>query len=195
MLASEVTAETTLAFHARIRKMPPTMKQAISENSPEGSAENTPAAESGLERIETRFGTVEISRKNPLIFEHGLLGVPGSHLYVLAEFPSEKLSYFKLLQSLDDLELSFITLPLALDNPIVERADLEKAASDIGILVENMAILLIVSVHRTPTEVRLSVNARAPLLIDATNRYAMQYVFQHSRYKVQHLLDMGQGNT
>jgi flagellar assembly factor FliW len=193
MLASEIATESNLAFHSRIRKMPIIMKQATSEEVLADSTEQgTPA---GLEKIETRFGTVEITRKNPLVFEHGLLGVPNSNLYVLADFPSQNLGIFKLLQSLDAPELSFITLPLELENAIIERADLEKAASDIGIAAENMAVLLIVSVHRTPSEVKLSVNARAPILIDVTNRYCMQYVFQHSRYKVQHLLEMAQGNA
>lgn len=185
MLTSEIAIESSLAFHSRIRKMPIIMKQAASENSPAVS----PSVEGEFQRIETRFGIVEVSRKNPLVFEHGLLGVPNSHQYALVDFPSEKMGHFKILQSLDEMELSFITLPLPMDNQIIERGDLEKATTDIGISAENMAVLLIVSVHRTPSEVRLSVNARAPLLIDTTNRYAMQYVFQHSRYKVQHMLN------
>ena len=105
--------------------------------------------------------------------------------FALVDFPTEKLSQFKLLQCLDDKNLSFITLPLAVENQVVERGDIEKAATDIGMDSANMAILLIVSVHRTPTEVKISVNARAPLMVDVSSRHAMQYVFQHSRYKVQ----------
>lgn len=185
MLATEIGTESSLAFHSRIRKMPITMKQATSETTADASSPNSDE----FQRIETRFGTIEVSRKSPLIFEHGLLGVPNSHSYALVDFPSEKLGHFKLLQSLDELELSFITLPLAIENHIIERADLEKAATDIGISIDNMAVMLIVSVHRTPNQVLLSVNARAPLLVDVTNRYSIQYVFQHSRYKVQHMLD------
>ncbi len=155
----------------------------------EATAEQKKSQE--LEIIETRFGPVEISRSNPIVFERGLLGVPDSQNFVLVNFPSENLQQFKLLQSLDKDELSFITLPLDLDNSIIARADIEKACEDVNIPVDDVAILTIVSVHRSPDKVTLSINARAPLLINVRNRQALQYVFQHSRYQVQQMLNLG----
>ena len=71
---------------------------------------------------------------------------------------------------------------------IVDAADMRSAAQDLQIDDEHLVVLLIVSVHRSPNQVRLSVNARAPLFVDAQRRVGAQYVFQSDRYKVQHML-------
>jgi flagellar assembly factor FliW len=140
-------------------------------------------------KLETRFGEVEVSTDNPIIFPQGLLGIAGNFEYVLTNFPSPKLERFKLLQSLNDHSVSFITLPLPLDNVLIERADLEKAARDVGVEdMDNLTLLLVVSVHRSPTELKLSANTRAPLLIYVPTRAAVQYVFQNSKYNVQEIL-------
>ena len=145
------------------------------------------------ETIETRFGEVEIATENPIIFPQGLLGIAGNFEYALTDFPSEKLARFKLLQSLNDMSVSFITLPLPLDNKLIEREDLEKAARDVGVEdMEQLTILLVVSVHRSPTETKLSVNTRAPLLVYVPTRAAVQYVFQNSKYNVQETLALDQ---
>jgi flagellar assembly factor FliW len=140
------------------------------------------------EAVETRFGQVTIYRKNPIIFPAGLLGMPDKMQFCLTNFPSAKLTRFKLLQSLEDLSLSFITLPLDYDNPVVARADLEQAAKDLGLPGDQMATLLIVSVHREPGGVRLSVNARAPIFLHTTRRLATQHVFPHTKYDIRHMI-------
>ena len=143
--------------------------------------------------IETRFGDVEVATDNPIIFPQGLLGIVGNFEYALTDFPNEQLEQFKLLQSLNDASVSFITLPVPLDNNLIERADLEKAAGDVGVEDFNsLVVLLVVSVHRSPHEVKLSVNTRAPLLVYLPTRAAVQYVFQNSKYKVQELLNLGE---
>lgn len=147
-------------------------------------------APSVAEAIETRFGKVTIQRQNPIFFPNGLLGLPDKLQFCLSNLPSEKMARFKLLQSLDDLQLSFITLPVDLDNPIIARADLEQAAKDLDVAVESMAILLVVSVHREPSGVRLSVNARAPILLNSAKRLACQYVFASSKYEIRHMISL-----
>lgn len=152
---------------------------------------NMPADSNKLpdkEEIDTRFGRVTIFRKDPINFPHGLLGMPDRFQFCLTNFPSEKLARFRLLQSLDDLALSFITLPVDIDNPIIDVEDIRQGCKDLDIKEDNLAMLLIVSVHRTASAVRLSVNARAPLMLDATRRVATQYVFHNSKYRVQHFI-------
>ncbi len=140
------------------------------------------------ETIDTRFGKIALKKDNPIIFPQGLLGMPDKANFFLAEFPSEKLRQFKLMQCLDDYSLTFITLPLDVENAIITKDDLTHACKDLDIPVTELAVLLIVSVHRSATSVTLSVNARAPLLIDAKRKLAAQYVFPHDRYKVQHTI-------
>lgn len=149
-------------------------------------------AESSEEWVESRFGRVKIFRQNPVIFPSGLLGIPDKFEYCLTSFPSEKLNArFKLLQSLEDDKLSFITLPVDIDNNILDRADIEQGCRDLDLSIDNLAMLLIVSVHRETTPAKISVNARAPLMMDAPKRTASQYVFHNAKYEIRHMISGG----
>ena len=143
-----------------------------------------------IETIQTRFGQVTIYRKNPIVFPNGMLGLPDKFSFCLTKFPSEKLARFKLLQSLEDMELSFITLPLEMDNAVVERKDIEQACKDLEIASDDLTLLLVVTVHRTGNGVKLSVNARAPIFINTTRRVASQYVFHNTKYNIQHMITL-----
>jgi flagellar assembly factor FliW len=141
-----------------------------------------------METIKSRFGEVTVDTEKALHFPRGLLGMPDKQRFALANFPNPKMQQFMLLQSLDDAAISFITLPLELQNAIINADDLKSACRDLQITEPNLALLLIVSVHRSPDQVKLSVNARAPLFIDAERRTGVQHVFQQETYKVQHML-------
>lgn len=141
-----------------------------------------------METIASRFGDISVDLDKAVVFPRGLLGMPDKFQFVLSAFPNPKMQQFMILQSLDDKTLSFIALPLDMQNAILSSDDIRTASSDLQIKEENLAVLLIVSVHRGMDQVKLSVNARAPLFIDAQRKTGVQYVFQQDRYKVQHML-------
>ena len=143
---------------------------------------------SGFRTITSRFGEVTLDTRKVINFSRGLLGMPQFSQFVLAEFPSEKMAQFKLLQCLDNTELSFITLPVEIENPIITKDDIFQACQALSISVNDLALLFVVSVYRSPGQVRITVNARAPLFIDAEKMWGVQHVFPHSRYKVQHVI-------
>lgn len=147
-----------------------------------------PAGALLTETIRSRFGDITVDTGKSILFQRGLLGMPDKTNFVIANFPSEKMEQFKLLQSLDEAATSFITLPLDISNPIIAADDLRSAAHELQIAEDNLAVLLVVTVHRTPTQIRLSVNARAPLLLDAGRRVGVQYVIPREIYKIQHML-------
>ncbi len=147
-----------------------------------------PAEMSGQKIVGTRFGEIAVDLSQMLAFSRGMLGMPDRTRYALTAFPENKMPQFQLLQSLDDYTLSFIVLPLALENPIIAREDLIIAAQDAGIALPDLTAALVVSVYRSPEALRITVNARAPLLLDMGRKQGMQYVFPHSRYKVQHAI-------
>ena len=147
-----------------------------------------PSEVADVEAIDTRFGRVEVAKAQSISFPTGLLGMPDRMQFALTNFPSPKMARFKLLQSLEDPSLSFITLPIDLQNIIIERADLEQAAGDLDIPVDSLACLLIVTVSREAGAAQLSVNARAPLFIHVGRKVAGQYVFSHSKYDIRHAL-------
>lgn len=149
-----------------------------------------PEAHDDGDVIDTRFGKVQLYRRQPIIFPSGLLGMPDKGQFCLTNFPSEKMARFKLLQSLEDNGLSFITLPLEANNTLIEAADIAQAAKDLDIPTDQLVTLLIVSVHREPTGTKLSVNARAPIFMHATKRVAAQYVFSHNKYDIRKMISL-----
>jgi flagellar assembly factor FliW len=150
--------------------------------------DHTLAEEGSREIIKSRFGEIVIDVRNSLSFPKGLLGMPQAQQFALAHFPSEKMAQFKMLQCMDDFSLSFITLPLPFDNGILSAEHITIACREMGIPRESLVLLLIVCVHRQPEGTKLSVNARAPIFIDASRRLGGQYVFVHDQYKVQHFI-------
>ena len=140
------------------------------------------------EVINTRFGEITINREDPIIFKTGMLGMPELMHYCLTDFPNKNMSSFKLLQSLDNLERSFIVLPMNLINSIIEQRDIDNACRDLEMSHDDTSILMIVTVHRTPSGTRLSINARAPIFINVESRTATQYVFHSNKYEIQHMI-------
>lgn len=146
-------------------------------------------AQSGeKETISSRFGEIVVDVRNAMHFPKGLLGMPGCQHFALVNFPSQKMQQFKLLQCLDDFSISFITLPLPLENSVLKRADIEAIAHDSGIAPDQLVTLLMVCVHRAPDGTRLSVNARAPIFIDSARKRGGQHVFTHDSYPLQHYI-------
>jgi flagellar assembly factor FliW len=142
------------------------------------------------EEIESRFGRVTVNTNQQIFFPSGMLGMPDRMRFCLSHFPSEKMARFTLLQSLDDSALSFITLPVDMANPMIERADLEQAARDLEMPLDDVAVLLVVTVHRESGVARLTVNSRAPVLMHVSRRLAAQYVFPHTKYLIRQPLSM-----
>lgn len=141
-----------------------------------------------MQEITSRFGAVTVDKAKTMLFPVGILGMPDKHHFVLTDFPNPKLQQFKLLQSLDDEGLSFITLPLDMENGLLDKADIEQACRDLEIPEDQLAVVLIVSVHRSMGGTQISVNARAPIFIDTERMAAAQYVFTSNKYKVQHFI-------
>ena len=138
--------------------------------------------------IQTRFGEIVVNVEKAVAFPSGLLGMPDKNSFVLTNFNSPKMAQFTLLQSLDDSQFSLITLPLDINNSIIAAVDIRGAADDLRINHADLVTLLVVSVHRSFDKTLLSVNARAPLFIDAKRKIGTQFVLTNDDYKVQHML-------
>ena len=90
-----------------------------------------------------------------------------------------------------DHDLAFITLPIDIkDNSIIPSAELEQAARDLNLPLDDLLVLLIVSVHRETGAAKLSVNARAPILVRVSLRVAAQYVFPHAKLQIRQPLTL-----
>jgi len=151
-------------------------------------------AEEGLEKkskdisIESRFGPISVNPENAIFFPQGLLGLPENLHFALSDIPKENMGGFKLLQCLNDHSLSFVVLPIDMDNKLIERKDLQDCCNILGVLEKSLLGLLIVSVQRSPETVKITANLRAPVIVDSDRRVAVQYVFPHNKYEITHML-------
>ncbi len=139
--------------------------------------------------IESRYGAVTVNLKNAIFFPKGILGLPDCKDFCIATLPDKRMERFKLLQSLNDAKLSFVVLPLAADTPLIDKADIQECCTVTQIKPENLVILAIVSVQKTPEKTRITANVRAPIIVDTNDKLAIQYVFPNNKYNICHPLN------
>jgi len=138
--------------------------------------------------LQTRFGEMIVDPETVLRLPRGLMGFSGLRDFALASLPQERYGRFKVLQSLESPEVSFIVLPYETSDALIAEADLDAALSDLGIARENAATLLIVSIRKADESAIISVNLRAPLVVDLKRRLAWQCVLANPEYSVRHNL-------
>lgn len=138
--------------------------------------------------IETRFGPLTFPHAGLVRMPRGLLGFADHQMFGLADMPDPNLVQFKVLQSMDDPALSFIVLPLEAGNDVIQRADLINACRLLKIEFADSVTLLVVSTRKVGEATQISVNLRAPILVDAPNRQAWQFVLPNSQYPVRHVI-------
>jgi flagellar assembly factor FliW len=147
-----------------------------------------PAPREDVVLVETRFGTMRFDRANAVRMPRGLLGYAQHHDFALADLPDPKLEQFKLLQCLSEPSLSFIVAPLNPESAIVAPADIESACQTLGIAYGDAAVLAVVATRRIGASTQISVNLRAPVIIDTRNALAWQHVLANNRYPVRHVI-------
>ncbi len=149
--------------------------------------------DSKLTQVNTRFGEISIAPEKKIAFNDGLLGIPFRN-FCLANFPQNE--HFKILQSLENDELSFMVLPIYSGDEditihdLIEKEDILKAAKTFDIAQKDLLMMLIVTIHNDSeaNASKLSVNLRAPLVIDVKNAIGFQHVFTNQKYIVRHFV-------
>ena len=96
-------------------------------------------------RIETRFGPMEFHLENSIYMPRGMLGYADYHDYGLANMPDPKLEQFKILQSLETPDLSFIVAPMHPDADTIDAADIREACDLLTVDRDKAVVLLVVS--------------------------------------------------
>lgn len=132
------------------------------------------------------FGDIEIDDKKVLIFENGLPGFELCRKYILLGNEDEA-STFRWLQCVDHPEVAF-----AITNPflIVRDYDFElddESAKRLGIeKSEDVAVYVIVVV---PEDIKkISINLKAPLIINSRNKMGAQIILDTDKYTVRHYI-------
>ncbi|WP_147250387.1 flagellar assembly protein FliW [Thalassospira lucentensis] len=142
--------------------------------------ETTPPAPQAVPssvRLTTLFGEREFEWDKAIYFPAGLKGFPDHNVFALANFPGDGASSFLLMQCLTEPELAFIVAPYNMDSDTINPEHLEQAFTIHGIKKNDGAVLLIVTLHKPEDngDVSMSVNLRAPIIIDTERQSAYQH--------------------
>jgi flagellar assembly factor FliW len=138
--------------------------------------------------LDTRFGRFAFDPAQAIEFPRGILGFPSLRSFGLTSLPDPRLQQFMLLQCLTDVNLSFLVLPLTDGNGPIAPEDIDAARKELNISPENLAVVMIVSIRRVDADTQVSVNLRAPVLMDAGRRTGAQVVLTNGSYPVRHVL-------
>jgi len=140
-------------------------------------------------QVETsRFGSIEVSDDESVVFPDGLPGFRGRHEFVLlggGQLPgaadTDEQSLFWL-QDVADPDLAFLTMvPWSAypDYEIdIDPADIGGAAAD------DLCILVVVTVRREDGGMRLTSNLLAPIVIDTGARLGQQVILNDPSWPV-----------
>jgi flagellar assembly factor FliW len=138
--------------------------------------------------IQTRFGQMVVDPASIFRLPRGLMGFSQLHDYALANLPEERFGVFKLLQSLEAPEVSFIVAPYQPGDGLIAPEDIAEAFQALGIGAAEGAVLLVVSIRKSGDKAAVSVNLRAPLIVDVAKRAAWQFVLSNQEYSVRHAI-------
>ncbi|HOJ63331.1 MAG TPA: flagellar assembly protein FliW [Spirochaetota bacterium] len=138
-------------------------------------------------KIKTKiFGEVEVSEKQRIYFESGILGFEDLHSFFLIDIPDSN-GPFYWLQSEESIDIGFVVITPETIMPDykleVEKSDLEK----IDIKSESDILLFsIVTLYEDPS--KNTVNLLGPIIINKRNLKAIQAISLNENYSVRHPL-------
>jgi len=138
--------------------------------------------------LQTRFGEMSVDPDAVLRLPRGLMGFAGLSDYAVATLPAERYGRFRILQSLQSPDVSFVVLPYEPTDALIAEQDLSQAFDSLGITPGEAATLLIVSIRKQGEHTSVSVNLRAPVVVDLKRRMAWQHVLANPEYSVRHTL-------
>ena len=134
--------------------------------------------------IETRFGCFVFTPANRFYFPQGLVGFSQLREFGLGNFPDPNLADFNLLQSIEDSSLTFIVHPLPLEGGPIASSDVEECFNACSVSLAHGHLASIVTIQPTGDGIQLSINLRAPVLLDVSRMRGRQFVLSNNEYPV-----------
>lgn len=136
--------------------------------------------------IKTKFlGEIEIEEKDILNFSYGLPGFPQLHKFALLTLEGNEYMFY--LQSIEEEAICFITVVPA---AVVGEYDIEiskDAVEELEIKApEEVQLLAILNIPEDPKQ--MTVNLKAPIIINTTNKKAAQELLEDDRFEIKHKL-------
>ncbi|MFH1806012.1 MAG: flagellar assembly protein FliW [Pseudomonadota bacterium] len=142
--------------------------------------------------IKTLFGQREFQWDKAIYMPTGLTGFENHNVFALANFPGDTTGCFKLLQSLTEPELAFVVAPYNAASGVIKESHVTQMLSSVAIAPDDAAILFIVTLYKDENNgeaLRMSVNLRAPIIIDTERQVAWQRTLPYEEYPYRKMLD------
>jgi flagellar assembly factor FliW len=150
-----------------------------------------------LTELDTRFGKLTFNPSEQLNFSEGIIGFPHLKNYALMDFPTNlNLPHLKLLHSLEDKNISFITLLLFknsqnLYSNLINQEDILQACETLNMKIEDACALLILNIKKDLQEqASVFANLKAPVFVDLQKFIGSQHIFTNSSYEISKKLEM-----
>ena len=139
------------------------------------------AAEPTFELCSRRFGSFTVPGASVFALEPGLIGFPNAHRFVLLD--SKPGSPFKWMLCVEEPDLGFAVVD-PVDFVPGYGAPLEHAAKLLACRIEDVALFVLVTIPRQPTEIFL--NLLAPIAVDLQTRQGRQLVLEDTQLDPAH---------
>lgn len=128
------------------------------------------------------LGKVDYSQENIIRFDEGLIGIPGKKNFILIE--KEDFKPFSYLQSVDDPSFILVVIsPMLVEKEFkfsIYKDDLEA----LDIKDENDFSMLAIVIFAQKIE-NITVNLKAPIVINIHTKKALQVILQNDDYSVE----------
>lgn len=119
-------------------------------------------------------------------FPQGLPGFPGESGYRLERLSGTE-RFLRLRSELENGP-GFLVLPNPPEGSLLEQADVTSACAGAGLDPAGVIVLFVATASRDASGLRLFVNRRAPVLVDAQRKLGFQVVLPRPDYEVRHAL-------
>ncbi len=139
-------------------------------------------------QLKNQLGEFEFHRDQLLTFSNGIIGFTDLQEFAIANIPGDEDQQFKILQSIEVPELSFIVLPTSGETSPLEAEDVKELATNFSIDPKDLALLFIVTIRNMGSVVKVTMNARAPIVLDTDKKTGRQYILPNQKYSIQHEL-------
>lgn len=137
------------------------------------------------------FGEIDIDEQTIITFDEGLPGFENLRKFVLLDTEDNKKgesdSPFKWLQCVDDPMIAF-----AIANPFAFVPDYDIEINDEvvkSLEIEKEEDIMVYGILVIPEDIRkMSINLKAPLIINIKNKKGMQVILDTDKYKIRHYI-------
>jgi flagellar assembly factor FliW len=140
--------------------------------------------------VQNRFGTFNFRDEQTITLQPGLVGFTEYERFAMAPMPDDGSKHnFRLLQSLDEANLTFIVYPTTYHNALIDEVDVNQLCHDYSIRAEDLVLLHVVTLRQDENGATImSLNVKAPVVINAYKQKGVQHVLASNKYATQLML-------